>query len=194
MPVSDYEYRDLVALGLVQWEVVDGAGWLSLAALQAAEEQSEPVITLPDDSPFEPDFLASDGTALWIDIEDDVLRSRCKALLADTDHYDRVVREASVILESRVRAAARLDKTTIGVDLMAQAFRPDGGRLHLSDVRSEQLGAMEMFKGLMGFFRNDAGHHVVESWTLDDAVRFVGCVDLLLKLVARAAYVGPASS
>jgi len=38
----------------------------------------------------------------------------------------------------------------------------------------------------MGFFRNPTGHHLTETYTREDAVRFVAIVDLLLALSARA--------
>ena len=38
----------------------------------------------------------------------------------------------------------------------------------------------------MGYFRNDAGHNLIESYSQDDVIRLVAMIDLLLKLVADA--------
>jgi hypothetical protein len=47
-------------------------------------------------------------------IADDELRRRCEDLLAADSHYDRVVREACVILEDRVRKTIRTGKDWSG--------------------------------------------------------------------------------
>jgi uncharacterized protein (TIGR02391 family) len=119
-------------------------------------------------------------------IVDDELRRRCEDLLAADSHYDRVVREACVILENRVRRATEAEKSLVGTSLMHQAFSPKGGTLRLSEVDSEQTGAMNVYSGVMAFFRNAAGHNVLDSYTQEDALRFVAFVDLLLGMVAEA--------
>lgn len=119
-------------------------------------------------------------------IADEELRRRCQDLLTAEGHYDRVVREACVILENRVRTAIGADKTLIGPSLMAQAFGPKGGSLRVSDVDPEQAGVLQIYQGVMAFFRNAAGHNVIETYTQDDALRLVAMIDLLLRMVAGA--------
>jgi uncharacterized protein (TIGR02391 family) len=120
-------------------------------------------------------------------IADDELRRRCEDLLAAEDHHDRVIREACVILEDRVRKAlGTAGKGLIGVTLMERAFSPKNGLLGLSEHDQEQVGAMQVYRGVMAFFRNPAGHNLVDSYTQEDALRFVVFVDLLLALVGRA--------
>jgi uncharacterized protein (TIGR02391 family) len=118
-------------------------------------------------------------------IGDDELRQRCEDLLAASSHYDRVVREACVILEDRVRRVTGADKNVVGVPLMQMAFGKNGP-LRLSEHDQEQVGAMQIYSGVMAFFRNAAGHNVVDSYTQDDALRFVVLVDLLLAMVGKA--------
>lgn len=120
-------------------------------------------------------------------IQDDALRRRCTDLLIAEDHYDRVIREACVILENRVRAAIGADASLVGVALMERAFGPNGGVLRLSRNPQEQRGAMELYRGTMAFFRNSAGHNVIDTYTQDDALRFVAWIDLLLSMVEKAA-------
>jgi uncharacterized protein (TIGR02391 family) len=118
-------------------------------------------------------------------IADDELRRRCEDLLAAEEHHDRVIREACVILEDRVRKAVGADKSLVGTSLMEQSFGPNKGVLRLSDDDKEQRGAMELYRGVMAFFRNDAGHNVIDTYTQEDALRFVVFVDLLLAMVGK---------
>lgn len=124
-------------------------------------------------------------------IADDELRRRCQDLLAAEGHYDRVIREACVILEDRVRTAISADKSVVGTALMEAAFGPRAGPLRLSGSDQEQRGAMELYRGVMAFFRNTAGHNVIETYNQDDAVRFVVLIDLLLGMVRAATSQAP---
>jgi uncharacterized protein (TIGR02391 family) len=118
-------------------------------------------------------------------IQDDALRRRCTDLLIADDHYDRVIREACVILENRVRAAIGADASLVGVALMERAFGPNSGVLRLSRNSQEQRGAMELYRGTMAFFRNSAGHNVIDTYTQDDALRFVAWIDILLSMIEK---------
>ena len=117
-------------------------------------------------------------------IADDELRRRCEDLLSADAHHDRVIREACVILEDRVRKAIGESKGVVGTSLMERAFGKNG-TLRLSDEDQEQLGAMQVYRGIMAFFRNAAGHNVTDSYTQEDALRFVVFVDLLLAMVGK---------
>jgi uncharacterized protein (TIGR02391 family) len=117
-------------------------------------------------------------------ISDDELRKRCEDLLAADAHHDRVIREACVILEDRVRKAIGASKGLTGTSLMERAFGKNGA-LQLSEHDQEQIGAMQIYRGVMAFFRNAAGHNLIESYTQEDAVRFVVFVDLLLAMVDK---------
>ena len=117
-------------------------------------------------------------------IADDELRRRCEDLLTADEHHDRVIREACVILEDRVRKAIGAGKNVIGTSLMERAFGKNGP-LRLSDEDQEQLGAMLVYRGVMAFFRNAAGHNLIDTYSQEDALRFVVFVDLLLAMVGR---------
>lgn len=118
-------------------------------------------------------------------VQDQVLRERCEKLLAANSHFDTVIREAAVVLEDRVREAIGGSGAT-GVPLMEHAFSQKAPRLQLSTDPQEQLGAMQLYRGTMTFFRNPVGHQLNHTYTREDAVRFVVMVDLLLALVAKA--------
>jgi len=127
-------------------------------------------------------------------IADEELRRRCYDLLVAEGDYDRVVREACVVLEDRVRKTAGYGKGQVGIALMQSAFSARNPALRLSAHEQEQQSAMNIFAGIMGYFRNDAGHNLVERYSQDDAIRLVAMIDLLLKLVADAAAANSAAS
>jgi hypothetical protein len=45
---------------------------------------------------------------------------------------------------------------------------------------------MQIFRGVMAFYRNSTGHRLVDSYSQNDALHFVAFVDLLLEIVAKA--------
>ena len=66
---------------------------------------------------------------------------------------------------------------------MEMAFSVKSPKLCLSVHDQEQRGAMDLYRGVMAFFRNAAGHSVIDTYTQIDALRFVVMVDLLLSMV-----------
>jgi len=73
----------------------------------------------------------------------------------------------------------------VGVPLMRKVFGKNGP-LQLSEHDQEQLSAMQMYSGVMAFFRNAAGHNLIDTYSQEDALRFVVFIDLLLGMVGRA--------
>ena len=126
------------------------------------------------------------NAALLAAITDDELRQRCTDLLAAEGHYDRVINAACVILEDRVRTAIGAPNRIIGVQLMQDAFNADNPQLRLSNEQPEQLGAMQIYRGTIAFFRNSTGHRIVDTYTKEDAIQFVVWIDLLLKMIGVA--------
>jgi uncharacterized protein (TIGR02391 family) len=119
-------------------------------------------------------------------IRDPELRRRCVDLLSAEGDHDRAVREACVVLETRVRAGIDAADDVIGTALMDHAFSAKSSLLRLSTSDAEQLGAMQMYRGLMAFYRNPTGHRLHDNFDRDDALRIVAWIDHLLLLVARA--------
>lgn len=119
-------------------------------------------------------------------IADEELRRRCEDLLVAESDFDRVIREACVILEHRVRSTIKADDKLTAVPLMELAFSPKNPRLRFSTIEPEQLGAMQLYRSIMAFFRNTTGHHLIDTYTQDDALRFVSWIDLLLTMLKKA--------
>jgi uncharacterized protein (TIGR02391 family) len=128
------------------------------------------------------DLLAQEPGGL---IRDPELRRRCLDLLGAEGDHDRAVREACVVLESRVRAATGAADEVIGTALMEQAFSAKNPKLRLSSVEAEQIGALQMYRGVMAYYRNPTGHRVRDDFDRDEALRIVAWVDHLLLLVAK---------
>ncbi len=120
-------------------------------------------------------------------IQDEELRRRCGDLLRAERDYDRVIREACVVLEHRVRELAGKGKDVVGADLMQTAFGPKNPILRLSDIEEEQRGAMFLYAGIMKFYRNSAGHNIIGTIGELDALQVVGFVDALLRLLDKPA-------
>jgi len=60
---------------------------------------------------------------------------------------------------------------------MELAFSPRI-RSSLSAVLSKNNAAsMELYRGTIAFFRNTTGHHLIDTYTQDDALRFVAWID-----------------
>ncbi len=118
-------------------------------------------------------------------VRDEELRRRCGDLLRAERDYDRVVREACVVLEHRVRERAGKGKDLVGADLMQTVFSPKNPLLRLSDMEEEQRGAMFLYAGVMKFYRNSAGHNIIGTVGELDALQVVGFVDALLGLLEK---------
>ncbi len=162
---------------------------LNQAAEHASQETTSYLIGVMHDAQAQ-EHIAKTSTVAQTLLEliaDDDLRQRCEDLLSAEKHYDRVIREACVILEHRVRQAIGADNALVGTALMEQAFNPKTGVLRLSTLEPEQRGAMQLYLGIMAFFRNPAGHQIANDiYTQHDALRFVLWIDILLKMVATA--------
>ncbi|KPV53415.1 hypothetical protein SE17_09810 [Kouleothrix aurantiaca] len=186
------DQRKIEEHSINEWTLADGYAFITEAGVRALE--TDTAVRPPQ----------RDAQEAWVEvarlrrrlqiaerspqtlIADEELRRRCEDLLAADQHYDRVIREACVILENRVRTAIGADATVIGTGLMEQAFSPRTPRLRLSQNEQEQRGAMELYRGVMAFFRNAAGHHVIETYSQDEALRFVAWIDLLLSMMTKA--------
>jgi uncharacterized protein (TIGR02391 family) len=156
--------------------------------VQLLAAEGIPLGLVPEEFGSSPDIAAATAPApqtLGAVIVDVELRERCGDLLLAGGKFDRAIREAAVVLEDRVRAAVG-GSGRIGVPLMEYAFGAAKPRLRLSENQREQIGAMQLYAGIMAFFRNPTGHSLKDTYSREDALRFVAMVDLLLQMVERA--------
>jgi uncharacterized protein (TIGR02391 family) len=125
------------------------------------------------------------GEQLRALLTDQELRERCERLLRNGPPFDTAVREACVVLEDRVRSAANLPAALTGGPVMQKAFGTSGP-LQLRSERNEQVGAMQLYSGIIAFVRNVAGHHLSNTDTAVETIQIIVFIDWLLSLVTRA--------
>jgi hypothetical protein len=117
---------------------------------------------------------------------DEELKRRCTVLLTAKDSFDRVFREATTVLDDRLKRLAQI-KGKINPDaLVAKTLHPSKAILVVSDHIDEQQGFFELVKGLMAVFRNPTHHSLNDKLTREDALRFCGFIDAMLRLLGHA--------
>lgn len=89
-------------------------------------------------------------------------------------------------VEIRVRELAHADNSLIGVKLMREAFKPDGGPLADENLDAgERVGMMELFAGAIGTFKNPPSHRQVDYDDPTEASEVVMLADLLMRILDR---------
>lgn len=124
--------------------------------------------------------------SLYNSIKDEELRSRCGDLLTAHDHFDRVVNQATQILEDRIKIKSGSSKS--GKQLINEAIKSDLGStiLVVSDNANEQEGYSSVFRGIMQTLRNDTHHSLATNYTREDAFAVCGFIDQLLRVIDKA--------
>jgi len=100
--------------------------------------------------------------------------------------YDIAVFQAMKEVEVRVRTAASLPSSLIGVDLMRKAFHPDKG--HLTDksaLPAEKEAMSALFAGCIGLFKNPSSHRDVKFDDPGEVAEIILTANYLLRLVER---------
>lgn len=128
--------------------------------------------------------------ALYNSIEDTELQKRCgDILLESSGAFDRVINQATQILEDRIKKKSGLQETTlIGLSLLSKAIhsRLDLTILKFSDNADIQEKYAALFKGIIGVYRNPTHHGLDYECSREDALKFCAYIDLLLKEVEKS--------
>ena len=117
------------------------------------------------------------------EVTDDVLRKRIGALRDSP--LDTVIREASVVLEDRLRGAGAVGSELEGVRLVDAILSPERAKLVFSSHSGEQDGVRMLYRGAMQFIRNPPMHKLTD-YDEGMARLLVRLVDSLLQLLAAA--------
>lgn len=119
-------------------------------------------------------------------IEDEELRSRCQDILMASANFDRPINQATLVLEDRIRKKALPTKKIVGENLVGYAFNEEISRTVLrvaSNDSDDQRGFTQMLRGIFAAFRNKTHHHIIKSFSREEAMCVCGFIDVLLRVV-----------
>jgi len=129
------------------------------------------------------DKVVEIGT-LFRSIQDLELRDRCIDILSAKQHFDRVVNQATLVLEERLRKKSGLVKA-YGVDLVNKAInsKPENSVLIISQDVGEQEGFANICRGVVMLYRNPTHHKIVQHYSREKALNICLFIDTLLKTI-----------
>lgn len=122
-------------------------------------------------------------------IRDNELRDRCSDLLSAPGNYDRVIREATTVLENRIRNKCPHDLLSrlipqssdqTGENLINKLFSPDNPVLSVSSEKAKRLALYRILLGAFSYLRNPYHHNLDPNTEWSWAWSIVGLVDRLL--------------
>jgi len=119
-------------------------------------------------------------------IEDPELRGRCQDILLARANFDRPINQATLVLEDRIRKKAKPQTKLVGESLVGYAFNEDLSRTVLAVASrdpDDQRGFTQMLRGIVPAFRNKTHHHIINSFSREEAMRVCGFIDVLLRVV-----------
>jgi len=132
-------------------------------------------------------------------IKDDELRTRTSDLLSAPGYYDRVLREATTILEHRIRSKVPFEDLAklipnaaeqTGDTLVNKLFNAREPFVVCGD-RHQQAGVFRILGGVLGYLRNPSHHSIDDDTAWSWAWSVVGLVDQLLDVIDSAEYRRP---
>jgi len=119
-------------------------------------------------------------------IQDQTLIDRCVDNLTGRRNFDIAINQATLILEDRIRNKAQPTKKLVGEPLVNFAFNEDLTKTVLqvaSNDADDQRGFTQILRGLVPTFRNKTHHHVIKTFSREEAMRVCGFIDVLLRVV-----------
>jgi hypothetical protein len=121
-------------------------------------------------------------------ITDGELKRRCADLLKGRGPYDRVIREATTVLDHRLKQWGAITGYMKPVDVVGKVLNPDPQKalLKFSDEKAEQQGMFNICSGLALAFRGPTHHSLSDEFIRADSLKFCGFIDMLLVLLSQA--------
>jgi uncharacterized protein (TIGR02391 family) len=126
-------------------------------------------------------------SSIYNSIKDEELKSRCTDILTASSNFDRVINQASQVLEDRIRTKSGLDRSFVGIKLISKALNTDRSKsvLIVSENNEEHEGFCHICRGIMLAFRNPTHHYLSDSFKREDALKFTAFIDSLLKILHK---------
>ncbi len=127
--------------------------------------------------------------SLYNAIKDNQLRDRCADLLASDDHFDRVVNQATLVLEDRIRKKVGGSDFS-GTQLSNNFIKSDPIKspIVFSSDAGEQEGYSNLFRGVFLALRNGTHHQISDDFSREDAFVICGFIDRLLRMLEAASF------
>ena len=121
-------------------------------------------------------------------IKDEELKSRCSDLLSASEHFDRVINQATQVLEERIRQIVPEHGSMTGLPLVMKAMNAEisKSKIVFSDVSGEQEGFVALYKGLIGAFRNQSHHRFLANVSREQALQICAFIDNMLAALGSA--------
>ncbi len=119
-------------------------------------------------------------------IQDPALIERCTDNLIGRRNFDIAINQATLVLEDRIRNKAHPTKKLVGEPLINFAFNEDISKTVLQvagNDADDQRGFTQILRGIVPTFRNKTHHHIIKTFSREDAMRVCGFIDVLLRVV-----------
>lgn len=119
-------------------------------------------------------------------IQDQTLIDRCADNLIGSRNFDIAINQATLVLEDRIRTKAQPTKKLVGEPLVNFAFNEDPTKTVLQvagNDTDDQRGFTQILRGIVPTFRNKTHHHIIKTFSREDAMRVCGFIDVLLRVV-----------
>lgn len=122
-------------------------------------------------------------------IKDETLKKRCSDILNAPGNFDRVIREATLILEERLRTSVPyeklcelipLAKEQVGEPLANKLLSPINPVIVVSDKQQERNAFHKMVVGIVAYLRNPSHHSLSDDTEWSLAWSVVGIIDSIL--------------
>jgi len=122
--------------------------------------------------------------SIYNSISDEELKSRCSDILSAPGNFDRVINQATLVLEERIRKRSGLDSYS-GVELVNKALNSELSKsvLQVSDDPDVHEGIAHICRGIVLAFRNPTHHRIITDITREDALKVCAFIDKLLQIV-----------
>jgi len=128
------------------------------------------------------------GAALESLLSDHELRGRCSDLLRKQKHSDRALREATTVLENRIRSYCPNHENLNPEPLINTVLNGDINKAYIvvSKNPNEQIGFHSICRGIVLAFRHKAHHRLDDKVTRESAIKFCSFIDVLLDILRNA--------
>lgn len=131
--------------------------------------------------------VTPEPSAIYAALRDQELRERCSDLLTASTNFDRVVNQATLVLEDRIRKRSGLNDLQ-GVGLVNKALnsKRDDSILKVSNDPQIHEGICHICRGIVLAFRNPTHHQIIEAYSREDALKLCAFIDNLLSIIEQA--------